>query len=88
MYDLMRDGCTVEAWQMRTTVTVDDELIEKAKSLTGIKENGELIRFALQKLVELEASRRLARLGGSDPNAWAPPRERPPYEADEFESSE
>jgi hypothetical protein len=67
---------------------VDDELIEKAKSMTGIRENGELIRFALQKLVELEASRRLARLGGSDPNAWAPPRERPPYDADAFESSE
>ena len=66
---------------MWTTVTVDDELIEKARSMTGIEDKGELIRFALQKLVELEASRRLARLGGSDPYAWAPPRERPPYES-------
>ena len=62
---------------MRTTVTVDDELVAEAKRLTGITENGELFRHALKKLIEREASLRLARLGGSDPDAWAPPRERP-----------
>jgi Arc/MetJ family transcription regulator len=53
---------------MRTTVTVDDELIAAAESYTGIKEKPALIRHALKTLVEREAAKRLARLGGTQPD--------------------
>lgn len=61
---------------MRTTVSIDDDLINEARRLSGIEENGELIRHALRILVEHEASLRLDRLGGSCPDAWVPPRDR------------
>ena len=61
---------------MRTTINLDDELVAKAMRYTGIREKTALIREALQSLVEREAARRLAALGGSDPGAWAPPRRR------------
>jgi Arc/MetJ family transcription regulator len=53
---------------MRTTVTLDDELLAKAEFYTGVKERSALIRHALKTLVEREAARRLARLGGSEPD--------------------
>jgi Arc/MetJ family transcription regulator len=53
---------------MRTTVTLDDELLAKAEFYTGIKERSALIRHALKTLVEREAARRLARLGGTQPD--------------------
>ena len=62
---------------MRTTVTLDDELVAKAQSYTGVKERATLIRMGLEALVQREAARRLARLGGSDPNATAGRRRRP-----------
>ena len=62
---------------MRTTVTLDDELVEDARFYTGIKETPVLIREALKTLVELEASRRLARLGGTEPDLRPIPRRRP-----------
>jgi hypothetical protein len=43
---------------------------------TGVKERATVIRMALGSLVAREAGRRLARLGGSDPDAWAAPRRR------------
>lgn len=61
---------------MRTTVTLDDALVAKAQALTGLEEKSTLIRAALTALVERESARRLARLGGSDPHATAPPRRR------------
>lgn len=61
---------------MRTTVTLDDELVEKAMKYTGIEERSELLRHALKTLIELEASRRLARLGGSEPDIRPVPRRR------------
>ena len=61
---------------MRTTVTLDDELVEKAKFYTGIKETPALIREALRKLIEREAARRLARLGGTMPDLKPAPRRR------------
>lgn len=64
---------------MRTTVTLDDELMEKAMQYTGIAERSALIQKALQTLVQVEAGRRIAALGGSDPTAKAAPRRRPPY---------
>jgi Arc/MetJ family transcription regulator len=62
---------------MRTTVTLDDELLAKAERYTGVKERPTLIRMGLEALVEREAARRLALLGGSDPRAKLPPRRRP-----------
>jgi Arc/MetJ family transcription regulator len=64
---------------MRTTVALDDELVATAQEYTGLKEKSALLREALTALIQREAARRLARLGGSDPNAKAPPRRRPPY---------
>jgi Arc/MetJ family transcription regulator len=61
---------------MRTTVTLDDELLARAEQLTDVHERSALIREALKALIEREAARRLARLGGSTPDAKAPPRRR------------
>jgi len=61
---------------MRTTVTLDDELLARAEQLTSLHEKSALIREALKALIEREAARRLARLGGSVPDAKAPPRRR------------
>lgn len=63
--------------QMRTTVTIDDELLEEAQRLTGIKERATLIRVALETLVQRESAKRLARLGGSQPDIKDIPRRRP-----------
>ncbi len=62
---------------MRTTLALDDELLERAQELTGIKEKSALVREALTALVQREAARRLALLGGSEPNAEYVPRRRP-----------
>ncbi len=61
---------------MRTTVTLDDELLTTAAELTGITERSALLRHALETVIRLESSRRLAALGGSDPHATAAPRRR------------
>ena len=61
---------------MRTTVSLDDELIARAAELTKIKEKSELLREALKALIGRESARRLADLGGSRPDMQAPPRRR------------
>ncbi|MSO77244.1 MAG: type II toxin-antitoxin system VapB family antitoxin [Alphaproteobacteria bacterium] len=61
---------------MRTTLTVDDALIEKAQRLTGIGEKSALVREALTALIERESARRLAALGGSQPGLEPVPRRR------------
>ncbi|MBR0556299.1 type II toxin-antitoxin system VapB family antitoxin [Ciceribacter sp. L1K23] len=61
---------------MRTTITIDDDLLAKARDYTGIEETPTLVRMALQSLVQREAARRLALLGGSAPDLEAPPRRR------------
>jgi Arc/MetJ family transcription regulator len=58
----------IRALAMRTTVTLDDDLVAKAQKYTGIQEKSALIRAALEALVQREAARRLARLGGSQPD--------------------
>jgi Arc/MetJ family transcription regulator len=63
---------------MRTTIALDDELLAEAAAYTGIKERSALLREALKALVEREAARRLARLGGSEPQLKPVPRRRPP----------
>ena len=61
---------------MRMTITLDDELVTKAQEYTGIRGKSALVREALQVLIEREAARRLARLGGSEPDFAAIPRRR------------
>jgi Arc/MetJ family transcription regulator len=63
--------------RMRTTITLDDDLLERAQQLTGIEERPALVREALKALIERESARRLARLKGHDPKAEAAPRRRP-----------
>ncbi|MEO7070409.1 MAG: type II toxin-antitoxin system VapB family antitoxin [Nostocoides sp.] len=62
---------------MRTTVTVDDDLFDRARELTGTTERSALVREGLKALIARESARRLARLGGSDPDASAAVRRRP-----------
>jgi len=62
---------------MRTTLALDDDLLAKAQTLTGMSEKSALVREALTALIERESARRLARLGGSQPKLIAPPRRRP-----------
>ena len=61
---------------MRTTIALDDKLVADAQACTGIKEKSALVHRALRELVEREAARRLARLGGTEPDLVAPPRRR------------
>src|SRR5947207_14348855 len=61
---------------MRTTLTLDDELLQEAQAYTGLREKSALVREALKALVEREIARRLARLGGSEPDLIAPGRRR------------
>lgn len=61
---------------MRTTLALDDELVEKAQAYTGIMEKSALVREALTALVQREAARRLARLAGSEPDLGEVPRRR------------
>ncbi len=51
---------------MRTTLNVDDTLIEKAAKLTGTTEKTKLVRRGLEALIALESARRLAALGGTE----------------------
>jgi Arc/MetJ family transcription regulator len=65
-----------EEKSVRIRVELDDELVEKAMSYTGLRQKSALIREALVALVEREAARRLAGLGGSEPDLLAVPRRR------------
>jgi len=61
---------------MRTTLTLDDELLAQAQQISGLTERTQLIREALRALVERESARRLARLGGTEPQLQPIPRRR------------
>lgn len=61
---------------MRTTVNIDSELLEEAQRLTGVKEKATLLREGLKALIERESARRLAALGGSEPQLKTPRRRR------------
>jgi len=62
---------------MRTTINLDEHLIDAAQRLTGTRERTALIHDGLRALIARESARRLAKLGGSDPGAKAPRRRRP-----------
>jgi Arc/MetJ family transcription regulator len=63
---------------VRTTIALDDDLLDKAQAFTGVREKSALVREALKALIERESARRLARLGGSEPDLAVPSRRRPP----------
>ena len=59
---------------MRTTLALDDDLLAKAQALTGVSEKTALIREALRALIQRESAKRLALLGGSEPQLEDAPR--------------
>ena len=61
---------------MRTTITLDDELLAKAGEAMGTTERSALLHEGLRLIVQREAARRLILLGGSMPDAKAAPRRR------------
>ena len=63
---------------MRTTLALDDDLLAKAQAYSGITEKTVLIREALKALIERESARRLALLGGTEPDLVAIARRRTP----------
>jgi Arc/MetJ family transcription regulator len=62
---------------MSTRVTVDDDLVAQAAALTGLTQPSALVRAAIETLIRVESARRLAALGGTDPQASAAPRRHP-----------
>ncbi|HEX4562107.1 MAG TPA: type II toxin-antitoxin system VapB family antitoxin [Gemmatimonadales bacterium] len=62
---------------MRTTLILDDALLEQARELSGIQEKTALVRAGLEALIAREAARRLAALGGTMPGLTLTPRRRP-----------
>ncbi|NOJ41616.1 type II toxin-antitoxin system VapB family antitoxin [Bradyrhizobium australiense] len=61
---------------MRIEISIDDHLFANARRFAGFADKPAVVRIALKAFVEREAGRRLAKMGGSDPNAEAPPRRR------------
>ena len=59
---------------MRTTLALDDNLLAKAQAYTGLQEKSVLVREALKALIERESARRLALLGGTEPQVSLVPR--------------
>jgi Arc/MetJ family transcription regulator len=59
---------------LRTTLNIDDQLLEEAQRITGVSEKTALVREGLRALIERESARRLARLGGSEPQLKPIPR--------------
>jgi Arc/MetJ family transcription regulator len=59
---------------MRTTITLDDDLLEQAQKLSGLQERSSLMREALTALIQRESARRLAALGGSQSDLTVAPR--------------
>lgn len=62
---------------MRTTLNLDDALLAEVRRLTGQHERTALVNEGLRALIQRESARRLAALGGTEPNLQAPPRRRP-----------
>ena len=59
---------------MRTTLNIEDNLMEKASKMTGIKEKTALVKLGLEALIARESGKRLARLGGTQKQLQAIPR--------------
>jgi len=61
---------------MRTTLNIEDSLIDQASRMTGIKEKTTLVKLGLEALIARESARRLAKLGGSEKQLKQIPRRR------------
>ena len=61
---------------MRTTINIEDELLDKAEKFTGIKEKTSLVRLGLEALISVESAKRLAKLGGTEKKLAIIPRRR------------
>ena len=61
---------------MRTTLNIEDELLETAVRLTGIKEKTSLVKLGLEALIARESGKRLAKLGGTEKKLASIPRRR------------
>jgi Arc/MetJ family transcription regulator len=77
--DIVTIWCIFHAYSiggdsMRTTINLDDALLEKAQRLTGITERTALVHEGLRVLIQRESARRLARLGGAAPSLKETPR--------------
>ena len=59
---------------MRTTLNIEDNLMDKASKMTGIKEKTALVKLGLEALIARESGKRLARLGGTQKQLTAIPR--------------
>ena len=62
---------------MRTTLNIDDELLQKAAKLSGVAEKTSLVRLGLEALIARESARRLADLGGTQKKLRSIRRRRP-----------
>jgi Arc/MetJ family transcription regulator len=62
---------------MRTTLILDEPLLEKARRVTGMREKTALVHAGLEALIARESARRLAALGGTEPGLQPPRRRRP-----------
>ncbi len=62
---------------MRSTLNIEDRLVQEASRLTGVKEKTALVRMGLEALIAREAARRLAKLGGSEKTLRPISRRRP-----------
>jgi Arc/MetJ family transcription regulator len=72
LFQMHQNGATA----VRTTIALDDELVAKAQAFTGLQEKSALVREALKALIQRESARRLARLGGTEPDLKPIPRRR------------
>jgi Arc/MetJ family transcription regulator len=61
---------------MRTTLIIDADLVDRARELTGIREKTALVRAGLEALIARETGKRLAALGGTQPELETTPRRR------------
>jgi Arc/MetJ family transcription regulator len=62
---------------MRSTLNIDDTMLQRAAELTGIKEKTSLVRLGLEALIARESARRLAKLGGTERSLLPIRRRRP-----------
>jgi len=66
----------LQGGSMRTTLNIEDELLNRASKLTGIKEKTSLVMRGLESLIAIESGKLLARLGATERGLKAIPRRR------------
>ncbi len=61
---------------MRTTLNIDEELLDQASKMTGVREKTTLVRLGLEALIARESAKKLAKLGGTEKQLKDVPRPR------------